>query len=102
MWVLVLFDLPCQTATQRRHYGRFRKRLLMSGFEPLQKSVYVRWEETDMSAATLRMSSLRQAPQEGRLTVMSLTHRTFSLASTTIDGELQSPRQKPDQFLVFD
>lgn len=40
MRMLVFFDLPTDTASDRREYRRFRKMLIRSGFLMLQESVY--------------------------------------------------------------
>ena len=42
MRVLVMFDLPTETAENRRNYTKFRKYLIKSGFMMMQQSVYVR------------------------------------------------------------
>ena len=54
MWTLVLFDLPTATGLMRRVYSKFRKNLLRMGFEMFQKSVYLRWEDSDNEVETLR------------------------------------------------
>lgn len=40
MRLLVFFDLPVETAKQRREYRLFRKKLLKEGYLMVQKSVY--------------------------------------------------------------
>ena len=42
MRVMCFFDLPTETATEKRAYRQFRKNLISNGFEMLQYSVYVR------------------------------------------------------------
>ena len=40
MRMLVFFDLPTETAEDRRNYNRFRKYLIKNGFIMMQESVY--------------------------------------------------------------
>lgn len=40
MRVVVFFDLPTETAEERRDYRRFRAALLKNGFFMMQESVY--------------------------------------------------------------
>lgn len=40
MRILVMFDLPVITDTDRREYRKFRKFLILNGFLMLQESVY--------------------------------------------------------------
>lgn len=42
MRVMVLFDLPVLSDSERREYTRFRKFLIKSGFLMMQESVYVK------------------------------------------------------------
>ena len=42
MWIFVFFDLPTETAIQRKEAALFRKTLLEDGFTMLQYSVYIR------------------------------------------------------------
>lgn len=42
MRIMVFFDLPVKTKTQRREATRFRNFLLMDGYHMLQYSVYAR------------------------------------------------------------
>lgn len=42
MRLMVFFDLPTETAPQRREYNRFHRFLLKNGYLMLQKSVYTK------------------------------------------------------------
>lgn len=101
MWTLVLFDLPTTTGALRKAYERFRKALLGVGFAMFQKSVYLRWEDTDDSAETLRRRVLAQAPKDGQVTVLLLTQRTWGNVQMMTDGHMRHPDEKPPDFLVF-
>ena len=101
MWILVLFDLPTTTGLLRKAYERFRKALLKIGFEMFQKSVYLRWEDSDDSAETLRRRVLLQAPKEGQVTILLLTQRTWGNVQMMTDGCIRHPNEKPPSFLVF-
>ncbi len=67
----------------------------------LQKSVYMRWVDTDALAESLRVNVMRSAPEEGMVTVFSLTERALAAFSMRVDGEWRNPPAKPDNFLVF-
>lgn len=102
MWTLVLFDLPTTSAFLRRMYGRFRKQLMKLGFEMLQKSVYLRWEDSDDAAEALRRRVQGILPSEGQVTILPLTQRAWQNVHVMINGEPRPPRAKPEDFLVFD
>ena len=42
MRVLIFFDLPTETAKDRKIYSKFRKLLINEGFIMLQESVYAK------------------------------------------------------------
>ena len=56
MWVLVFFDLPTETRTERKVAARFRKNLLDDGFAMFQFSIYMRF-------CTLEVSKWQQQKQ---------------------------------------
>ena len=51
MRLIVFFDLPVQTAKQRKDYRLFRKFLLKDGYLQLQESVYAKLVVNDGIAA---------------------------------------------------
>ena len=101
MWTLVLFDLPTTTAFLRKVYGKFRKNLLRLGFEMLQKSVYLRWEDSDVAAQTLQKRVQEVLPREGQVTILPLTQRAWQNVCVMVDGCPRAPREKPADFLLF-
>ena len=101
MWTLVLFDLPTTTAFLRKVYGRFRKNLLRLGFEMLQKSVYLRWEDSDVAAQTLQKRVQSILPADGQVAILPLSHRAWRNVQVVVDGTPSAPREKPENFLVF-
>lgn len=42
MRLMIMFDLPVDTADERREYRQFRKRLINEGFLMIQYSIYER------------------------------------------------------------
>lgn len=42
MRLMIMFDLPTETAAERKEYRQFRKELINEGFLMVQYSVYVR------------------------------------------------------------
>lgn len=42
MRLMIMFDLPVDTAVDRKQYRQFRKNLINEGFVMIQYSVYVR------------------------------------------------------------
>ena len=58
MRVFVFFDLPVDTAAQRKEYRLFRKYLVKEGFLMLQESVYAKLVVNDAQANAAVILSL--------------------------------------------
>ena len=101
MWTLVLFDLPTTTGLLRKAYERFRKALLKIGFEMFQKSVYLRWEDSDVAALTLQKRVENILPTAGQVTILPLTNRAWQNVRVIVDGAPHAPCEKPEDFLVL-
>ncbi len=101
MWTLVLFDLPTTTGFFRKAYAKFRKNLLRLGFDMLQKSVYMRWEDSDIAALTLQKRVQEVLPEDGQVTILPLTNRAWQNMRVIVDGIPRAPREKPEDFLIF-
>lgn len=77
MRLMVFFDLPNETAKQRKEYRLFRKHLLKEGYLMLQESVYAKLV-TNEGAAGAAVTRLRKhRPPEGLVQVLKVTERQF-------------------------
>ena len=78
MRVIVLFDLPVTTATQRREYTRFRKFLLKSGFVMQQESVYSKLALNTTVAQRIAENVRKNKPDEGLVQMLTITEKQYS------------------------
>lgn len=86
MRLLVFFDLPIETASQRKAYRLFRKFLLKSGYIMVQESVYSKLA-IDGKAVDALISKLRQnRPPEGLVQVLQVTEKQYA-GMVSIVGE---------------
>lgn len=78
MRTIVFFDLPTETAEDRRAYRRFRNGLVKNGFIMMQESVYCKLllNSTAEQAARAAIRELR--PDRGIVQVMTVTEKQFS------------------------
>lgn len=94
MWVVVLFDLPVETQTDRRNYARFRKKLLKQGFSMLQYSVYGRHCASQENAAVHIKRVERNVPPDGEVRVLTVTDKQFE-RMRVFWGKRRIPPEKP-------
>lgn len=77
MRILVFFDLPVQTKTQRREAARFRNFLLNDGFHMLQYSVYAR-VCNGMDAVEKHRARVRgNLPDNGAVRMLVITEKQY-------------------------
>ena len=77
MRMLVMFDLPNETSSDRGHYRQFRQFLLHEGFVMMQESIYTK---ICINAHTVEKVSLTinaHKPPKGIVQVLSVTERQF-------------------------
>jgi len=100
MRVIVFFDLPVVTSSERREYSRFRKFLIKNGFIMLQNSVYCKLAlNTTVSDAI--MNKVRESsPKKGTVQMIVVTEKQFSKMEYVV-GEKRSNVIDTDERLVI-
>lgn len=78
MRVIVFFDLPVETAENRRDYSRFRKNLIKNGFIMLQESVYCRMVLNQNVASTAYCIVRKNKPPKGLVQILTVTEKQFA------------------------
>jgi CRISPR-associated protein Cas2 len=78
MRLVLFFDLPSVTDSQKKEYLHFVKNIKKIGFYMLQESVYVKMDMDDRAA----MSSIQQVrgilPPDGMVAVLKVTEKQFA------------------------
>ncbi len=78
MRLLVFFDLPVETARQRKQYRLFRKHLIKEGYLMLQESVYAKLVVNDNAANSAVARLRKNRPSEGLVQVLQVTEKQFA------------------------
>lgn len=101
MWMVVLFDLPVDTAEARKEVTGFRNYLLDQGFEMSQFSVYARFCNGKERYLTLLGQIQRALPPRGDVQVLHFTDRQYAQSVRFSNkGKTFSP-EKPGQLALF-
>ena len=77
MRIMVFFDLPVKTKTQRREATRFRNFLLMDGYHMLQYSVYARVCNGMDAVEKHRRRVKQNLPDNGAIRLMVITEKQY-------------------------
>lgn len=78
MRLIVFFDLPVETAKQRKNYRLFRKHLVKEGYLMLQESVYSKLVTNDSTAGAAVARLKKRRPPEGLVQVLKVTEKQFA------------------------
>lgn len=78
MRIIVFFDLPTETAVDRRNYRKFRKLLISNGFFMMQESVYCRMVLNQSVEKSVVDVLRRYRPPSGCVQVLTVTEKQFS------------------------
>lgn len=77
MWVMVFFDLPTETAKERKVYARFRKEIMKDGFAMFQFSIYMRHCPSCENAEVHIKRVKAILPEKGHVGILCITDKQF-------------------------
>ncbi len=102
MRLLVFFDLPVVTKSERRAYAQFRRFLLDDGYDMVQFSVYVRLIN-GLDGVNKHLARLTtQLPPEGAVRAMVVTEKQFSGIKLLVGApKIQEKAVTTNQLLLF-
>ncbi|AWH74136.1 CRISPR-associated endonuclease Cas2 [Dokdonia sp. Dokd-P16] len=98
MWVLVFFDLPTETRTEKKVAARFRKELLNDGFAMFQYSIYMRFCASRENASVHIRRTKNNLPKKGKICIMQITDKQFGMMEL-FHGQKEVAPETPSQQL---
>lgn len=102
MRVMVFFDLPVETAKQRKEYRLFRKYLIKEGYLMLQESVYAKLVINDANAEAAIARMRKHRPPEGLVQAMRVSEKQFeTMAYITGNRESYDEIDTLEEFVVL-
>lgn len=100
MRVIVFFDLPVVTKTDRREYARFRRKLIKSGFVMMQESVYTKIALNSNVASAVCEEVKKFKPPKGLVQVLTVTEKQFAKMEIVV-GSVSSNVLQTDERTVI-
>lgn len=101
MRVLIFFDLPMETAAERKAYALFRKNLIREGFLMIQESVYVRVATTRESARFLENRVAGFVPGEGLVQSLIITEKQYASIKFLIGSHVEDTRNADERTVII-
>lgn len=100
MRIVVFFDLPVITASQRKTYRTFRKYLVKNGFLMMQESVYCKLAQNSSVGETIIENIRKNRPSEGLVQILKVTEKQYGKMEYIV-GESSNEVLNTDQRLVI-
>ncbi|WPH44480.1 CRISPR-associated endonuclease Cas2 [Enterococcus faecalis] len=100
MRLLLMFDMPTDTASDRKAYRKFRKFLINEGFIMHQFSVYSKILLNDTANKAMLARLKQNNPQRGLITLLNVTEKQFS-RMIYLHGEQGNRVANSDERIVF-
>ena len=102
MQMLVMFDLPTNSASERKSANKFRNDLLDLGFLMHQFSVYIKRCPSREKVDSVVKKIHHYLPKDGNVHIMWVTDKQFCDSIHLYNGcKLEKPKEKVDNLLIF-
>ena len=101
MRLMIMFDLPVETAKQRKQYRQFRKSLINEGFLMIQYSVYVRVCVTKKSATLMENRINTFLPEIGTIQALTLTEKQYNDMHFLVGDRVEDVRNNSDRTVIL-
>ncbi len=78
MRIIVFFDLPTDTAKDRKVYSKFRKMLINEGFIMMQESVYSKIALNNSIVNSVKDRIYKEKPSKGIVQLLVITEKQYN------------------------
>lgn len=101
MRVVVFFDLPTETAEERREYRKFRTALLKNGFFMMQESVYSKIALNNTAAEVIKETVRKFRAKKGIIQMLTVTERQFENMEFVLGQKQSAVVDSPDRLVML-
>lgn len=101
MRVIVFFDLPIETAKDRKIYSNFRKLLINEGFVMLQKSVYAKLALNNSIVKSIKDKIYKNKPPRGIIQMLVITERQFSEIEYVVGNNTNNVLNDTERLIIL-
>ncbi len=101
MWVMVFFDLPTETAMERKDASKFRKLIMADGFSMFQFSIYLRHCPSSENADVHTKRVKKLLPEKGHVGILSITDKQFGAMEIFYGKKVAEAKAPIQQLQMF-
>lgn len=101
MRLMIMFDLPMDTAIERKEYQQFRKKLINEGFLMIQYSVYERVCVSRRTAIFLENRIRKFLPNKGIVQSLMVTEKQYNDMHFLVGKTVDDVRNTSDRTVIL-
>ena len=101
MRIIVFFDLPILTKTERNQYSKFRKYLMEHGFIMVQESVYSKIALNNTATEKMMVGLRKNKPKTGNVQVLTVTERQYQNIEFLIGEPQKEVLDSVDRLVIY-
>lgn len=101
MRLMIMFDLPVDTASERKEYRQFRKRLINEGFLMIQYSIYERVCVSRKTAIILENRIKSFLPTSGVVQYLMVTEKQYNDMHFLVGNPVDDVRNSSDRTVIL-
>lgn len=101
MRVMIFFDLPTETAKDRKIYSKFRKFLINEGFIMMQESVYAKLALNNSIVNSIKDKINKNRPPKGIVQLLVITEKQFSSIEYIVGNKISNVVDNTERFVLL-
>lgn len=101
MRVIVFFDLPTETAKDRKIYSKFRKLLVNEGFIMMQESVYSKLALNNSIANSIKEKIYKNKPPKGIVQMLVITEKQFNSIEYVVGNKSDDVLDNTERLIIL-
>ena len=101
MRVMIFFDLPTETAKDRKIYSKFRKFLINEGFIMMQESVYAKLALNNSIVNSIKDKINKNRPPKGIVQLLVITEKQFSSIEYIVGNKTSNVVDNTERFVLL-
>lgn len=101
MRIIVMFDLPVLTESERRGYRKFRRFLMKNGFMMLQESIYCKLAQNSTTADAIVENVKKNKPEKGLVQLLKITEKQYAKMEYIIGSSNSEVLDSDERLIVL-
>ena len=101
MRLMIMFDLPTETAADRSDYAKFHRSLVKEGFIMMQQSIYCKLVMNPLAAELAKQRVQHLSPNKGVIQAMIVTEKQYAQIEYLSGGTSTKQVNSTDRLVIF-